>query len=153
MDNNKRFGKKEAIISTLKLYNVCFEDFNKFKYAGCKHTSGGIKAFRMIFGHDNFPKDYNICLCNTNIIKNYYVTNNKHDQIFILGKCCIKKFINTGTSLLCEICNEPHKNRKNNRCNICRLKSICQTCIKPISRQYRYCYNCHCKRSSKENMK
>ena len=54
MENNKRFGKKEAIITTLKLYNVCFEDFKNFKYAGCKHTDRGIKVFKMIFGHDMF---------------------------------------------------------------------------------------------------
>ena len=150
MDNIKNFGKKEAIIKTLKKYDICFREFESFKYAGNNKDERGIKIFYMTFGHHNYPEYSLTCLCNTNITNNYYVTNNKKEIILVMGKCCIKQFVKTGTKLLCEICNEPHKNRLQNRCNECKNKNLCIDCKKATTdhKNFKYCFECYSKNNS-----
>jgi len=61
------------------------------------------------------------CLCFHEIKKNCYIKSLKLNKIFIVGKCCIKKFIHEDMrGRRCEICMEKHRNSKNNICNVCR---------------------------------
>jgi len=87
----------------------------------------------------NKPKHKNYCVCGHYIVNNCYIYNKGLNKIKILGSCCVKKF--TNFDLLCEDCNQPHKNRKVNRCNKCR-KGKCDKCGGKCSECYKVCYKC-----------
>ena len=103
----------------LLLYNLTYEEFKLFFYAGGdsrhhKHywhmkMSGMIKP-----GHT-----YS-CACGHYIKENCYVTRAAKDIVVVMGNCCIKRFIPGGMNKTCEICAKPHKNRKDDICKKCR---------------------------------
>ena len=75
---------------------------------------------------DCLPDWDNYCPCKQKLItENAYLTTKKRQEdgeyhYMIIGSCCIKSFMPDGLSKICEDCGEPHKNRKDNKCNDCR---------------------------------
>tara|TARA_B110000495_G_C22937878_1_gene548611 strand:+ start:527 stop:1171 length:645 start_codon:yes stop_codon:yes gene_type:complete len=76
---------------------------------------------------DTLPDWEPECHCGQRLItENAYLTTKKPDEdgeydYIVIGSCCIKTFMPDGLSKICEDCEEPHKNRKDNKCNDCRL--------------------------------
>ena len=68
------------------------------------------------------------CMCGHPIVKQCYIQAKGKPEIglAVVGSCCIKRFIPTGKDLICEKCNAPHQNRKNNMCNECRMEAKIQ---------------------------
>ena len=86
-----------------------------------------------------FPEHQERCVCGHKIKENCYIT--KDDSLLVLGNCCIKKFLpNSGRT--CENCDKPHRNRKVNRCNSCRI-GVCDDCNTKCNPDYKTCYNCY----------
>lgn len=116
-------------------YNITFEDFVKYEYCG-RHrgddkedstTEAGERYFEILFGERAFPEIQEKCICEHDIIINCYVTkdiNIKDGLIVIVGSCCIENFLEKKFARLCSECKNPHKNRKDNLCNSCRLRLI-----------------------------
>jgi hypothetical protein len=116
---------------------------------------------RFHYKEDEPPK-MDRCVCDTKIKHNYYITPNddregaKHtidiygtykiEHILVIGSCCINHFLEDGILKHCERCRLPHKNRKDNICNECRLieknKPICKDCKKFIDGKYLRCFDC-----------
>jgi hypothetical protein len=114
----------DAFIKGLKNYNISYDDIraNKWKYCG-GDTGRHANYFRQCFPLDVYTLDINHedhCICGHYIVENCFITNDE-DEILVLGNCCIKKFIPRCTRT-CELCKIPHKNRKDNKCNTCRIK-------------------------------
>jgi hypothetical protein len=68
-------------------------------------------------------------------------------KVIVVGNCCIKKFLPKNKQCrTCDICCQPHKNRKVNHCNQCRLNFCydCDTLLK--NKAYKRCYDCHIKK-------
>lgn len=101
-------------------------DGEKFKHPGrlqywiqhCKHR-----------GCDETLPDWEPeCHCGQKLYtENAYLTTKKSDEdgeydYIVIGSCCIKTFMPYGLSKMCEDCEQPHKNRKDNKCNDCREK-------------------------------
>lgn len=129
----------ERFIEGLKKYNISYEDIQhgKFKYCG-GNKGRHLNYYKLNFNEKPLPNYTNKCICNHDIKENCYISDG--NTILILGNCCIKKFI-PHNSRTCEICNQPHRNRKVNRCNNCR-KGICDDCGKKCNINYKICYNC-----------
>jgi hypothetical protein len=144
-------------------------DGEKFKHPGrlqywiqhCKHR-----------GCDETLPDWEPeCHCGQKLYtENAYLTTKKPDEdgeydYIVIGSCCIKTFMPYGLSKMCEDCEQPHKNRKDNKCNDCRekirkekefhrkgkecrgwyRKKICKgVCgMKNKDEYYDRCFNCH----------
>jgi hypothetical protein len=128
------------------LGNISYEEFiTQYKYAGGDKNSHA-NYFDMAYPNHERPKHETICLCAVKIKENCYIT--KDDKTFhVIGNCCIKRFLDKDkTKRTCEVCSKPHKNRKDNRCNYCRLikihKGLCVDCNKKIDIKYKRCYKC-----------
>jgi hypothetical protein len=65
------------------------------------------------------PPHANRCICGHHIEENCYIASPDGKIVLVVGNSCIKRFM-THSGRTCEICNEPHKNRKINQCNKCR---------------------------------
>ncbi len=117
-------------------YNI--EDLQSFNYCG-GDKERHLKYFKLKYGDNILPLDHEEhCICGHKIEENCYITNDIN--ILVIGNCCIKKFIkNSGRT--CEICKQPHKNRKVNRCNNCRI-GVCDECENECNIKYKLCYNC-----------
>lgn len=115
---------KTKFIEGLKKFNISYETFinDGWKYCGGDYDYhlNYYKNFKhkKILSKDDFPKHADTCICGHYIKYNCYITNNK--DILVLGNCCIKKFCPISYKT-CEICNNKHKNKKNNMCNKCRI--------------------------------
>jgi hypothetical protein len=106
-------------------------DSGDWVYAGGNWSAARINYFRLIFGDDaEFPEEEEKCVCGHNIIHNGYLKNKKNNQYVVLGSECITKFHKDRT---CEECGVVHRNRKDNKCNICRLKCSVKGCNAPHS--------------------
>ena len=110
------------------------------------------------------PTWVNHCICDHKILFNCWIFNTETKRMKVLGNCCIKKFGLDGRR--CQVCNEKHKNRKDNLCNDCRDRcrlcnsqhknkndklcnscrnTRCITCDKTIDEKYNRCYKCNIK--------
>lgn len=135
----------QRFINGLTKYNLTLNEIQNSKWKYCGGDKGSHYNYFKLYFKDKEKdisknishKDY--CICGTGIIENCYITDNI--QILVLGNCCIKKFIYK-SSRTCEICDEPHKNRKVNRCNDCRI-GICDDCNSKCNPRYKKCYDCH----------
>ena len=76
--------------------------------------------------------------------KNCYLEYN--DEILILGSCCIKRFLpKNSAGRTCDECGKPHRNRKINKCNDCKI-GYCIECWKPMDiSSYDRCAECYFK--------
>ena len=106
-------------IQGLKNYDLTFEELRECRYYGGdrgRHLNYYENTLGQTF---EVPKQDN-CMCGHHISEQCYIIN-KTGDIYVLGNCCIKKFlIRSGRT--CGICGDPHQNRKDNNCNECRLK-------------------------------
>lgn len=132
---------RTQFINGLKEYNLTTDDMIGWYYCGGRNGRDPrhLNYFKMKCPNDDLPDLTDRCICYHKIKENCYITNG--DEILILGNCCIKKFLpeeNSGRT--CEICKKPHKNRKNNRCNDCRV-GLCNECGSP-SGDYKTCAKC-----------
>jgi len=97
-------------------------------------------------------------LCEKNNKDKFIFKNNIDNEFIALCKpCCNSLEINNKKH--CIDCGESHKNRKDNYCNYCRLKSYCITCnchkiCKLYNKKFNRCFDCsllnYCK-DCKEN--
>jgi len=92
------------------------------------------------------PKHKENCVCNQEIYYNCWIVNLKKKKVKTIGNECILKFVDYKRT--CEICKEPHRNSKNNRCNECRIK-YCITCDKKKNNKYDECSKCKFKKEPK----
>ena len=138
---------KKRFIEGLKKYNLTKEDIENSNY---KFIGGDNEVYskrgEKILGKEKFqeilentPKK-DKCICNHSIKVNCYIQSNSCN-ILVLGFCCIKKFIPNGLNKICENCGEKHNNRKDNKCNICRMIN-CLMCSNKIENKYTKCLNC-----------
>jgi hypothetical protein len=126
-------------IKGLENYGLTYEEIknSEWKYCGGR-TGRHFKYFELCCKDDDLPEHVNECVCGHHIRENCYITDG--EQILILGNCCIKKFI-PKSSRTCEDCGNPHKNRKVNKCNNCRI-GTCERCGKECDYSYKNCYSC-----------
>jgi len=139
-------GKKSSLeltkqfIKGLKEYNLTPEDMINWRYCGGRNgQQRHANYYKMACPNDDLPDLVDRCICGHKITENCYITNEY--EIIILGNCCIKRFLpdeNSGRT--CEVCKKPHKNRKNNRCNDCRV-GLCNECGKECG-DYKTCAKC-----------
>lgn len=103
----------------LNKYQIMFEELKNWKYCG-----GGSgrhhNYFKVLYPDDEIPSHARKCLCGAGINENCYITDGK--KIIVLGNCCIKRFVPKCTRT-CEVCEQPHRNRKSNLCNDCKHES------------------------------
>jgi hypothetical protein len=79
------------------------------------------------------------CVCCHAIHYNHWITDG--EKVLVIGRCCKKQFLPDGcaSGRNCDICHDPHKNRKVNRCNDCRI-GLCDICGKTINPIYKTCW-------------
>lgn len=130
----------DKFIKGLEEYNLSFYEIQKWKYCG-GNLSPRNKYFRMCCPDEPLPDYEDRCVCGHRIVENCYITDG--EQILVLGNCCVKRFI-PKCGKTCEKCEQPHKNRKVNRCNDCRI-GICDNCNKECNKTYKICYKCFMK--------
>lgn len=114
-------------LNGLRNYNLTYEEIinSNWKYAGGNRRHH-LNYFCLCFGSVEYLPDYtDECVCGHYIEENCYITDGK-DDFMVVGNCCIQKFIPLA-GRTCELCDNPHQNRKKNRCNECREK-ICDKC-------------------------
>ena len=116
--------EKSSYFETLKfnlflLYNLSYEEFKLFFYAG-GDSRHHFTYWLMKMNGVKKPTHTSACICGHYIQENCYVTRALKDIVVVMGNCCIKRFIPGGMSKTCEICGKPHKNRKNDKCKECR---------------------------------
>jgi hypothetical protein len=143
----------------LDWYKITFEELiEKYKYCGGDGGNNVNKSrhynyWVTQFGYEHFPRKEHNCVCGQPIVENCFVTDGAN---FIhMGNCCIKKFMPENKSRrTCEICEEPHKNRKYNLCNECKIThKRCQTCKEYFefdNKKHEYCNECYETKRKKE---
>lgn len=129
----------DRFIRGLEEYGLSYDEIENGKWRYCGGASGShLKYYKLCYKDQELPELVDECICGHRIIDNCYITDG--NEILILGSCCIKKFI-PDSSRTCERCGEPHKNRKVNRCNLCR-KGVCDGCGIKCNDKYKQCYKC-----------
>ena len=108
-----------------------------YRYAGGNTPGPDLNRFRLECPGEPIPEFAGECICGHKITKNCYIHNK--DTIIIVGSCCVKRFMPTGTKRLCITCGLEHKNRTVNKCNHCRG---CLKCGATPDPGYRYCRRC-----------
>ena len=116
-------------IKGLKEYNLTIKEIEKGQWKYCGGDKGRhLNYWKLCFPNYPTPDKVNECVCGHRIEGNCYITDDFNDgEILILGNCCIKKFC-PKSSRTCEICEQPHKNRKVHECR----KGICDNCNKNV---------------------
>ena len=159
--SSSKLSKK--FITGLENIGLNFEEVQKyFIYAGGDKNLCHKRYYFLKFGDNLIPIHKDYCICGVRIVENCYIQDSRKpcslNNIYIIGNCCIKKFLPEGRSgRTCKICIQPHKNRKNNLCNVCRkiykneedIDKVCITfgkyknmLIKDLPRSYAiWCYN------------
>jgi hypothetical protein len=127
----------EKFMKGLQEYNLTLDEMNNWKYCG-GNKDEHYRYFKLCCKDDDFPEPTDHCVCGHHIEENCYITDG--NEILVLGNCCIKKFIKNKTRT-CSTCGEPHKNRKVNKCNHCRI-GLCDICERHIDESYKTCWGC-----------
>ena len=110
------------IIPNLRLLGYTWDDFVKSTYCGGNRNQH-LNYWKLRFGNKKIPEFKESCLCDHELsIENCYIEM-ADSKIIVLGNCCIKRFIGN-SSRTCSICKKPHRNRKDNFCNTCRLSNL-----------------------------
>lgn len=110
---------KRLVANLERIYGLTWDDFKLFFYAG-GDTKRHLEYFLSKMGGISQPDKAQNCACGQVIVENCYVTRKAKDIVVVMGNCCIKRYVPTGMSKTCEICNKPHKNRKDDICKKCR---------------------------------
>lgn len=148
------------IINAVSRLGIDIFSLMHFKYCGDNTTTMRKKYINEIFNYGKLgePKFYNgieqsnHCICGSKIKYNYYITN--YSFIYIVGSCCVKKFLSqAGSMKTCTICQAVHNNRKKNLCSHCRVigytscnycgiysyDSTCSDCVKKYNIKCKIC--------------
>jgi len=138
-------------------YNLTMKDIieQDYKYAGGTEDDNNPRHYNYwetIIAqkpHLKMPTRECFCVCD-HIIKNNCFIINKYDNIIVLGNCCIKRFI-PKSGRTCGRCGEPHKNRKINLCNDCKVYA-CNACGKDKEEiYYKLCNKCFYNNDDSDN--
>ena len=160
-DNSNKL-KYKFIQGLWEQYYLTPEDLinDNYKYCGgdggTEHkTTRHYNYWVMKYGNTPFPlSKKQRCICKHPIDENCFITNGT--KFVHMGNCCIKRFMPENSSgRTCELCDEPHKNRKYNLCNDCKTThKKCETCQKYFkfkSPRYTSCYKCHVKKCEEDD--
>jgi hypothetical protein len=129
----------KKFIEGLENYGLTYEEIENSKWKYCGGNKGRhLKYYKLCYPTGDLPQQTNECICGHHIDENCYITD--EESLLILGNCCIKKFIKK-SSRSCDDCGNPHKNRKINKCNNCRM-GICEKCGIRCDYRYKKCYKC-----------
>ena len=121
-------------------YGLKEKDLHDWQYAGGEWNKNQPwhLAFKEKFEINcEWPAPVDRCVCDVEIKFLCYIANRKRDVVIITGRCCIDKFLGPNRRR-CEICNEPHRNRKHNMCTECRKLSNCKKCKEFLERNEPY---------------
>ena len=92
-----------------------------YKYVG-GNRNHHLNYFNLVYKNEReLPAHSQFCRCGHKITENCYIAD-KQDNIYVIGNCCIKKFMKH-SKRSCEKCQKPHKNRRDNFCNSCRAEN------------------------------
>jgi len=124
------------------------EDDLHYEYEETYHTRYFLKLCNT-WGVDGLEylrnkKQKNYCVCGHKIKENCFIYKEVINgvKLQILGNCCIKKLQLEGRR--CSICNEVHRNTKDNYCKTCRKEWFCKHCgEKKGEKKFRLCYKCN----------
>ncbi len=83
------------------------------------------RLWRHYWGDEPMPETEQSCVCDQKGLRyNCFVTDGI--QVLVIGRVCLKQFLPQQArdmmSHRCEDCMKPHRNRKDNYCNDCRIK-------------------------------
>lgn len=115
LDDNlsKRF------LTGLKKHNVSYEEICKEWYYIGGEKGQHLKYYMLCSENKELPLHKNYCLCNHKIKYNCFISNGTN--ILSLGNCCVNRFI-PKKNRTCKDCGCNHRNRKINKCNLCKMK-------------------------------
>ena len=142
-------------------YKLTLEELTEnYKYCGGDgdNASGDERHHNYwvtLFGNEKCPYKETECFCGQQIRENCFVVDKTKTNFVHMGNCCIKRFMPENKSgRTCEICEEPHKNRKDNLCHDCReTHKRCGTCKEYFefdNKKHEYCDECYEKKREKE---
>lgn len=143
-------------------YGIEYEELiEKYSYCGGDGDNGQkqdkrhLNYWLMLFGLRPFPCKETECVCGVTIKENCFVVDETETNFIHMGNCCIKKFMPENKSgRTCEICQEPHKNRKYNLCNDCKTTNKkCKTCNEYFefdNKKHELCDECYDEKIEKE---
>lgn len=139
MEMETSIALHKRFIKGLIEYGLTEEEVKKnWRYCGGNQGSH-YNYFKLSCPNDDLPAPIYECVCKHFIKENCYITNG--EEILVLGNCCIKRFLSK-SGRTCEECDEPHQNRKVNRCNDCRV-GRCDECHLRCPPKYKLCFMCH----------
>ena len=108
-----------------------------------------MRYFLMITQGTNLqpPPHLDYCVCDHDIVYNYYIIDRARTKLIVIGSCCINLFMpENRRGRTCDECEKPHRNRKVNKCNDCKSiskKKRCDICEKPHrNRKVNKCNDC-----------
>lgn len=124
-ENRVFIPKVREVVEILTEFLEARENQLEKNYSYCGGDSGEkYYYYRNFFFGDPpiFPRKEKVCFCGDIMVENCYITrtSSPRDNIIILCKKCVKKFIPEIEDRICDICRNEHSNRKDNYCNICR---------------------------------
>jgi len=141
LENDKNYKKFKKMLIEGKLEEKINENIMSFKinYKNIGANFGdNLVKFKADLINDSYQIDYVIeyiqdtiqekcILCEKNNKKKYIFKNNIDNEFVALCKTCCSN-LGYNNKKKCKDCRKYHRNRKDNYCNFCRLKSICTTC-------------------------
>ena len=128
-------------------------DVEFWKYRGGDRDSD-LVYFMMLYPGRKLPHHQKKCVCDVKIVKNCFISRYIDSPLLTIGRCCIKHFMKAENSgRTCEVCDSPHRNRKDNRCHECRDNGYarvscyrCNTDFKRYDEYGRVCNSCKAKK-------
>jgi len=130
---------KDKLLKGFLLLGLNEKQVYELEYCG-GNCGSRINKFYKMFPNIELPEYRNKCVCEHDIQENCYVTDHERKHIYVIGNCCIRRYLPNGTKSICELCKACHKNRKSNLCNNCRIK--CKYCKITINKDENYCDVC-----------
>jgi hypothetical protein len=137
-------------------YGFTLEELTEnYKYCGGdggnKEKSSHYNYWVLQFGDKDFPYKEFECICGHDIVENCFMVDKTRKKFIHMGNCCIKRFMpENKSSRTCELCEEPHKNRKDNLCYDCRETYnrcvICKEYFEFDDKKHEYCDECYDKK-------
>jgi predicted nucleic acid-binding Zn ribbon protein len=115
----------KKIKTNLAEINKTWEEFVNAKYRG-GDTGEHYNYWITTCGNSKLPPHSTHCICGHAIERNQYIQF-EDDIIYVLGSCCIKKYV-TKSKRTCDVCGATHKTQTVNLCKDC----------KPIVRRNRF---------------
>ena len=118
IDDNIIYSKR--FLTGLEKNNITIKELkNDWFYQGGEIGSH-LNYYKLVNGATcDLPEHSIFCICGHKIKYNCFIGNG--DRVLPVGNCCIKRFI-PNNKRSCSDCGIKHRNRKDNKCNICRRK-------------------------------